>query len=90
MTHDELAQIAVRVVAEQTARKKIKELLRQQGVKLSYVPAREIAARAKLLLAHPEIIAEAKSEGEGLRLRSRPRAAHPQPFKGHSRATITY
>ena len=66
MTHDELAQIAVRVVAEQTARKKIKELLRQQGVKLSYVPAREIAARAKLLLAHPEIIAEAKAKAKAL------------------------
>ena len=66
MTHDELAQIAVRVLAEQTARKTIKEQLRAEGVKLSYVPAREIAAQAKLLLANPEIIAEARAKAAKL------------------------
>jgi hypothetical protein len=66
MTRDELAAIAVRVVAEQCARKMVKEQLRAQGVKLSYVPAKEIAAQAKLLLAHPEIIAEAKAKAEAL------------------------
>jgi hypothetical protein len=39
MTRDELARIAIRVLAEQTARKRIKEQLRQRGVKLSYVSA---------------------------------------------------
>ena len=66
MTHDELARIAVRVVAEQTARKRVKERLRQQGVKLSYVPPREIAAQAKLLLTHPGIIAEARAKAAKL------------------------
>ena len=54
MTRDEMARIAVRVVAEQTARKMVRERLRQQGIKLSYVSPREIAAQAKLLLASPE------------------------------------
>jgi hypothetical protein len=64
MTHDEMARIAVRVLTERMAKQEIKELLRKQGVKLSYVPAREIAARAKAwLAAHPEIIAEAKASG---------------------------
>jgi hypothetical protein len=66
MTRDELAQIAVRLVAEQTARKRVRELLRQQGVKLSYVPPREIAAQAKLLATHPEIIAEARAKAAEL------------------------
>jgi len=62
MTRDEMAVIAVRVLAEQTARKTIKEQLRKQGVKLSYVPAREIAAQAKAWLKeHPEIILEARA-----------------------------
>jgi hypothetical protein len=62
MTHDE----AVRVVAQHCARKMVKEQLRAQGVKLSYVPVREIIARAKLLLTHPEIIAEARAKAEAL------------------------
>jgi hypothetical protein len=66
MTHDEMAEIAVRVVAEQIARKMVREQLRQQGVKLNYVSAREIIAQAKLLLAHPEIIAEARAKAEAL------------------------
>jgi len=66
MTHDELAQIAVRVLADHAARKMVKEQLRQRGVKLSYVPAREIAAQAKLLLAHPEIIVEARAKAAEL------------------------
>jgi len=66
MTHDELARIAVRVVAEQCARKTVRENLRRQGVKLSYVPAREIAAQTKLLATHPEIIAEARAKAAKL------------------------
>jgi hypothetical protein len=62
MTQDE----AVRVVAQHCARKTIKERLRQQGVKLSYVSPREIAAQAKLLLASPEIIAEARAKAAEL------------------------
>jgi len=60
MKRDELATIAVRVLAQHSARKAVKEHLRSQGVKLSYVPAREINARAKAWLKeHPEIIREA-------------------------------
>jgi uncharacterized protein YecE (DUF72 family) len=63
MTQDELmARIAVRVRAEQTARKAIKEQVRQRGIKLSYVCAKEIIAQAKRLAAHPEIIAEARAK----------------------------
>jgi hypothetical protein len=66
MTHDEMARIAVRVLAEHCARKTIRERLRREGVKLSYVPMREINAQAKLLLANPEIIAEAKAKAAKL------------------------
>ena len=49
------------------ARKAIKEHLRRQGVKLSYVPAKEIAAQAKAWLReHPEIIAEARVRAASL------------------------
>ena len=64
MTQGELAGIAVRVLADHAARKMVKERLRQRGVKLSYVPPREIAAQAKLLATHPEIIAEARAKAE--------------------------
>jgi hypothetical protein len=53
-------------LAEQTARKRIKELLRQRGVKLCYVPVRKIIAQAKQLATHPEIIAEARVKEEAL------------------------
>ena len=66
MTQDEMAQLAIRVLAQQCARKAIKEQLRQQGVKLSYVKAREIAAQAKAMAAHPEIIAEARAKAAEL------------------------
>ena len=66
MTHDELARIAVRVLANHEARKTVREQLRKQGVKLSYVSAREIIVQAKLLLANPEIIAEAKAKAAKL------------------------
>jgi hypothetical protein len=66
MTQGEMAQIAVRVVAQQVARKMVRERLRQQGVKLSYVSAREIAAQAKLLSTRPEIIAQARAKAEAL------------------------
>jgi hypothetical protein len=64
---DDMAQLAIRVVAEQCARKMVRERLRQQGVKLSYVPVREIIVQAKAwLAAHPEIIAEAKAKAAEL------------------------
>ena len=67
MTRDEMAGMAVRVLAEQTARKTIKEQLSKQGVKLSYVPAREIAAQAKAWLKeHSEIILEARAKAASL------------------------
>jgi hypothetical protein len=66
MTQGEMAGFAVRVIAEQCARKTIKDRLRAQGVKLSYVSPREIAAQAKLLLAQPEIIAEARAKAAEL------------------------
>ena len=67
MKHDELmAQIAVPVLAKQIARKAIKEHLRRQGVKLSYVKAREINAQAKTMATHPEMIAEARAKAAEL------------------------
>jgi len=67
MTHDELSGIAVRVLAQQCARKTIKEQLRAQGVKLSYVPMREIISQAKAWLReHPEMIAEARAKAASL------------------------
>jgi hypothetical protein len=67
MKRDEMAGIAVRVVAEQTARKMVRENLRRQGVKLSYVPVREIVAQAKAwLLAHPEMMVEARAKAAEL------------------------
>jgi hypothetical protein len=67
MTRDELAGIAVRVLAQQVARKRIKEQLRQRGVKLSYVSAREIIAQSKAWLReHPEIVVEARARAEAL------------------------
>ena len=67
MTRDELAGIAVRVLTERMAKQEIKEHLRRQGVKLSYVKARDIAAQAKAWLReHPEIIAEARVKAASL------------------------
>ena len=42
-----MAQIAVRVLAQQCARKAVRDNLRQRGVKLSYVSAKEIIAEAR-------------------------------------------
>src|SRR5262249_54191179 len=62
MKRDEMAGIAVPVLAKQIARNAIKEHLRRQGVKLSYVSAREIVAQAKAgVREHPEIIREARA-----------------------------
>jgi hypothetical protein len=62
MTQDEMARIAVRVLAQHEARKAIKHHLQSSGIKLSYVSMREINAQAKLLLTHPEIIAQARAK----------------------------
>jgi hypothetical protein len=84
MTHDEMARIAVRVVAEQCARKRVKELLRQQGVKLSYVTAKDIASQAKAwLAAHPEMIAEARAKAASLGYVS----DQGRPTHSHSKGT---
>jgi hypothetical protein len=54
-------ELAVRVIAEQTARNAVRDNLRAQGVKLSYVKMRDIVSQARAwLAAHPEILAEAK------------------------------
>jgi hypothetical protein len=66
MTRDELARIAVAVLARHEALKAIKHHLQSMGVKLSYVSMREINAQAKLLLAKPEIIAQAKVKAQEL------------------------
>jgi len=66
MTHDEMARMAVRVLAQHSARKAVKDHLRSRGVKLSYVPLREINAQAKLLAQYPEIIAEARAKAAEL------------------------
>jgi hypothetical protein len=60
-------ELAVRVIAEQSARKTVRENLHRQGVKLSYVPVREIISQARAwLLAHPEVIAEARLKAQEL------------------------
>jgi hypothetical protein len=49
------------------AKQEVKEQLRRQGIKLSYVTSKEINAQAKAwLLAHPQIFAEAKAKAAKL------------------------
>ena len=58
-------ELAVRVIAEQTARKTVRDNLRREGVKLTYVSAKEIISQARAwLLTHPEIIAEARAKAQ--------------------------
>jgi len=67
MTHDEMARFAVQVLAQHSARKAVRDHLLSQGVKLSYVPAREIVAQAKAWLReHPEVIVEGRAKAEAL------------------------
>ena|SRR5215467_3089422 len=55
-----LDALAVNVLARLEAKKAVKEHLRAQGIRLSYVPARAIVARTKRYLeAHPELYEEA-------------------------------
>ena len=83
MTQGEMAGIAVRVIAEQCARKTVRERLRREGVKLSYVSMREINAQAKLLLTKPEIIAEARAKAKALGYV----ADQGRPTHSHSKGT---
>jgi hypothetical protein len=51
-----LGAVAVNVLARLEAKKQVKEQLRARGIRLAYVPAREIVQRTKAhLLAHPEL-----------------------------------
>jgi hypothetical protein len=51
-----LGAVAVNVLARLEAKKQVKEQLRAQGIRLTYVPAREIVAQTKAHLeAHPEL-----------------------------------
>ena len=51
---------AINVLARLEAKKQVKEHLRAQGIRLTYVPAREIVARTKAHLeAHPEVYEQA-------------------------------
>jgi hypothetical protein len=51
---------AINVLARLEAKKQVKEHLRAQGIRLTYVPAREIVAQTKRYLeAHPELYEEA-------------------------------
>ena len=51
---------AINVLARLEAKKAVKEQLRARGIRLTYVPAREIVARTKAHLeAHPELYEEA-------------------------------
>jgi hypothetical protein len=43
MTQDDLAGIAVRVLTQRMAKQEVKEQLRRQGIKLSYVTSKEIS-----------------------------------------------
>ena len=55
-----LGTLAVNVLARLEARKQVKEHLRAQGIRLTYVPAREIVAQTKAhLKAHPELYEQA-------------------------------
>jgi len=55
-----LGAVAVNVLARLEAKKEVKEQLRAQGIRLTYVPAREIVARTKAHLeAHPELYEQA-------------------------------
>jgi hypothetical protein len=48
------------VLARLEAKKQVKEQLRAQGIRLTYVPAREIVAQTKRYLeAHPELYEQA-------------------------------
>ena len=51
---------AINVLARLEAKKAVKEQLRARGIRLTYVPAREIVARTKAHLeAHPELYGQA-------------------------------
>ena len=51
---------AINVLARLEAKKAVKEQLRARGIRLTYVPAREIVARTKAHLeAHPELYEQA-------------------------------
>jgi len=51
-----LGAVAVNVLARLDAKKQVKEQLRAQGIRLTYVPAREIVAQTRRYLeAHPEL-----------------------------------
>jgi hypothetical protein len=51
---------AINVLARFEAKKQVKEQLRAQGIRLTYVPAREIVAQTKRYLeAHPELYEQA-------------------------------
>jgi hypothetical protein len=58
--HARLARAAI-TLAQQRARSAVKHRLRARGLKVQYIPHREITAMAQAYLAeHPELIAEAK------------------------------
>jgi hypothetical protein len=55
-----LGAVAVNVLARLEAKKAVKEHMRAQGIRLTYVPAREMVARTKAHLeAHPELYEQA-------------------------------
>jgi hypothetical protein len=55
-----LGPLAVNVLARQAARKAVKEHLRAQGIRLTYVPHRQIVRQTKAHLeAHPELYEQA-------------------------------
>ena len=57
---EHLGAVAVNVLARLKAKKQVKEQLRAQSIRLTFVPAREIVARAKAHLeAHPELYEQA-------------------------------
>jgi hypothetical protein len=55
-----LGAVAVNVLARFAAKNAVKEQLRAQGIRLTYVPAREMVALSKQYLAtHPELYEQA-------------------------------
>ena len=65
---------AINVLARLAARNEVKGQLRDQGVRVSLVPSREITIQANEYLAlHPELFDEARERAHRLRLYEKPK-----------------
>jgi hypothetical protein len=61
------ARVAVRVLAQMTAKNAVKNQIRAQGLKIWDFTSKEITLRAEAMLKeHPEMIAEARAKAASL------------------------